>query len=375
MSTKKFQYRPREAATTHKRSEQWGNERDSYLKDHVPMWKPNDGENVIRILPPSWDDADHFGYDIYVHYGVGPDNSTYLDLAKMKRGPDPIQEEAQKAKMEGDEEYFKQLDSKKRVLVYLIDRDKPKEGPMLWAMPWSVDKDIAKQCWDSRTQEALPIDSPDDGYDVIIIKEGTKERTRYTVKIARRPSPLEITDQIADVLEQYPLPECLNFFSYEYIKNAFTGTVKAKSSTTTNGGDDEPAKAPVAKSRKKAVELSELTWEDIHAMKGVTLDELVARLDHEMNIRLDPEKETDEELADAICEALEISAPKRTTPRRHNRTEEAATKPRAAVSKNDESEPDDVPFETDEPEDEPEPPKPASKAGSYKERLAGIRGK
>lgn len=370
----KFSYQRRDPSTMRKRSEQWGNERDSFLKDHVPVWKPNDGENVIRILPPSWDGADHYGLDVYVHYSVGPDNSAYLDLFKMKKIPDPITEESQQARQDGDEEYAKQLDSKKRVLVYLIDRDKPKEGPMLWAMPWTVDKEIAIHSWDNRTQEALPIDSPEEGFDVIINRQGKGARTEYTVKIARNPSPLNMTPEIIALLDEHPLPECLNFYPYEHIQKAFLGGGK-KPMTTKESHTEEPTKRgetarPAAKRSKVAVDLSGLTWKSVHRMAGPELDELVQQLDDEAGIDLSHKFfETDSQLADAICEALNLedSSVARTPARRSSREEPAQEEAPHTARRAKVEEPEDEPEE----EAEPEPPKPA-KTGSYRDRLAGI---
>ena len=49
----------------------------------------------------------------------------------MLKEPDPIMEEVQRLRAEGDEEYAK-TGFKKRVLVHLIDRDRPKDGMMFW---------------------------------------------------------------------------------------------------------------------------------------------------------------------------------------------------------------------------------------------------
>lgn len=366
MATSRFSYKKRDPSTMRKRSEQWGNERDSFLKDHVPVWKPNDGENVIRILPPSWEGADHYGLDVYVHYGVGPDNSTYLDLVRMKKGPDPITEEMQRARQEGDEEYAKQLESKKRVLVYLIDRDKPKEGPMMWAMPWTVDKEIAIHSWDSRTQEALPVDSPEDGFDIIINRQGKGARTEYTVKISRNPSPLQITPEIADLLDNHPLPECLNFYSYEQIQKAFLGG--SKKPAQPKGREPEPEERAPSKSRKPAFNLKSLTWASVHSMDSEELDMLVVYMQEELGSELDESLyETTLELADAVCKDLELEAPPRTSRRRAEPEPETRTVKRRAEPDDDESDP-----EVDE-EDEPKPePAKPSKVSSYREKLAGI---
>jgi hypothetical protein len=347
-----------------KRSEQWGNERDSFLKDHVPVWKPNDGENVIRILPPSWEGADHYGLDVYVHYGVGPDNSTYLDLVRMKKGPDPITEEMQRARQEGDEEYAKQLESKKRVLVYLIDRDKPKEGPMMWAMPWTVDKEIAIHSWDSRTQEALPVDSPEDGFDIIINRQGKGARTEYTVKISRNPSPLQMTPEITDLLDNHPLPECLNFYSYEQIQKAFLGGSKKSTTAKTSDYEERPASKP----KKRGIDLKSLTWDSVHELKGAELSALIEAMAEELGIDFDGDQyEMDSELADDLCKELGLEPPPRASRRRAGPEPETRTVKRRAEPDDDESDP-----EVDE-EDEPKPePAKPSKVSSYREKLAGI---
>ena len=349
-SGKKLTYTRRTYESTKKRAEQSGGLRDQYLKDHVPMWKPADGENCIRILPPTWEDPQHYGIDVFVHYGIGPDNSAFLDLNRMKGEPDPISEAYDRAVAEGDEDYAKSLRSVKRVLVYLIDRDKPKDGPQMWAMPWTVDKDINTQSIDSRTREILYIDEPDEGYDVFINREGQGERTKYSVKIARNPSAVELEDSWIELLEQNPLPDCLNFFEYDHIKKVFTG--KSDSSK-----DEKPGTRDVKKPTKKTPELP--TWDEVHEMEIEELEELIETF----GLELDPEDFSDEgELADSICEALEIKKPSK----RPAKVEES--KPVKTVKK-----PEPEP-EADEEEEEAEetPPEPEKKS-SIRDRLAQMR--
>jgi len=384
MVTPKFSYKRRDPSSTKKRTEQWGNERDSYLKDHVPVWKPQDGENVIRILPPSWDGAEYYGIDIYVHFNVGPDNASYLDLYKMKKMPDPITEEVQKARQDNDVDYAKELDSKKRVLVYLIDRDKPKQGPMLWAMPWTVDKEIAIHSWNGRTQEALLIDSPEDGFDIIVNRQGKDKKTEYTVKIDRNPSPLIITNEIASILEEFPLPECLNYYSYEHIQEVFLGgTKKADDRKSSPKKETKSSERP----KHNKVNLTELSWDDVHNLKSSELDKLVEQIVSEMAVDVSVfEVETDEDLAQVICDELSIKKPTKIArrgstalsyslsvePTRSSHKEEEVSPPRRSVKLPKEEEPEET-EESDEEEDEQEetpPPKPAKL--SYKERLAGI---
>jgi len=200
-----------------------GKEFDRLIKDGIKNWKPADGMNSIRILPATWPKPEHYGFDLYVHYGVGPDRGSYLDLHKMLDKPDPISEEHAEALREGDEKYAKEIESKRRCGVYLIDRDNEKEGVQFWAMPWTIDADLNKLAVDKRTGETLNIDDPEDGYDVEFEKTGKDRNTKYeAVKIARRSSPLGSNKWI-DWAVDNPLPDQLVYFDYDHIAKAFGG--------------------------------------------------------------------------------------------------------------------------------------------------------
>ena len=322
-----YQYQTRDAGDARKRSSQGANDYDKILVDSVKMWKPNDGDNRIRILPPTWEGAKHFGLDIYVHYGVGPDRQSYLCLEKMKGEADPIAEERAIARRDEDEKYAKELEAKRRVLVYLIDRDHEKEGVQAWAMPWTVDRDIVKVSVDKSNGEVLPIDHPEDGYDVEFEKKGSKDRTEYLgVAIARRSSPLG-KDEWLDYAIDNPLPDQLNYFDYDHIAKVFNGGGAHKEKDRgaereeprgrDSGRDDRDAprgrgrddadedrgrsgRAAPAKSTRAS---EEPTWDSIHEMTGDELEDLI---DQE-KLDIDPrEAKSDEDLADWICEEMKI---------------------------------------------------------------------
>jgi len=209
--------------------------------DEVSLWRPADGQNRIRILPPTWEDARHYGYDIYIHYGVGADNQSYLCLQKMKNKPCPICEERAKASSKGDDEAAKAYAPKKRVMVYMIDRKNEDEGVKVWAMPWTLDRDLAERQVDPDTNEVLLIDDPDEGYDVMFSREVKGGNTRFAgyvgIDIARRPSPLsDDEDQMRDWLSfivDNPIPSILRFYDYDHIKRVFFGGIDQ------NDDDDE----------------------------------------------------------------------------------------------------------------------------------------
>src|SRR3982751_6331107 len=92
-----FQYRVRSSEAWEKRAHQSSSDFESWLRDDYRIFSPAKGENHIRILPPSWEDAQHFGFDAYVHYGIGPERGSVLCLFKMKGEPCPICEQRARA--------------------------------------------------------------------------------------------------------------------------------------------------------------------------------------------------------------------------------------------------------------------------------------
>ncbi len=353
-SGKSFQYEERSADSMRERASKGAQDFDRILKDGIKMWKPNDGDNRIRILPPTFKGAKHYGHDIFVHYGVGGDRASYLCRNKMLGEDDPIHEEREIARRDGDEDYAKELEAKRRVLVWLVDRDHPKEGVQAWAMPWTVDRDIIKVCQDKETREVLPIDHPENGYDVEFEKKGTGARTEYlAVQIARRSTPLG-DDAWLDYAMDNPLPDQLNFYDYDHIAKAFKGGGAPRDDRSSDRGDDrggrgrdegrggrdegrggrdEPKagdrdggrrgddRRPTDEGRSRERGGREerrgsdagTTWESVHEMTG---DELLDLIDQE-KIDIDPrESKDDADLADWICDELKLKKAEAGTRRR-----------------------------------------------------------
>lgn len=308
-----FQYHERSADSYKRRGEQGGSDFDKYLNDAIKMYKTAEGDNTIRILPPTWNDAEHFGYDIYVHYGVGPDNQTYLCLHKMKGEPCPICDERERAQKDGDQEYADKLKPAKRVLVYIIDRNNEKDGPVVWSMPWTVDRDLCKLVVDKRTGELLPIDHPEKGYDVEFERKGKGDRTQYIgLAIARRESDLG-NSRWLDQIQEHSIPDSLIFYEYDHIAKVFGGSSGKRSHNRDDDRDrgrgkgddldrDQDRQLRELEQRRSKAE-DRLSYEAVHEMK---YDELCALIDEErLDINPDDSK-NDSELADWICEDLKL---------------------------------------------------------------------
>lgn len=296
-----YQYRPRSSEEAKKRADAGGSNFDSYVKETIKLFTPRGGDNIIRIMPPTWKDAAHFGYDIYLHYNIGSDNSAYLCPDKMAGKPCPICEERARAEKAGDADYASKLKPNKRVLVWMIDRNEAKDGPIMWSMPWTIDRDILKISIDKSTGEMLPIDHPYEGFDVEFERKGTGTKTEYIgIAIARRSSDLG-SDRWLDFVQDNPIPDQLIIQDYDYLAKVFSGASAAAEEAPPPRAslrDDSPRGSDRSRSREP-----EPDWDSIHKM---TFDQM-ADLIEAKGLNIDPQKsKDDEDLADWICEELKV---------------------------------------------------------------------
>ena len=252
-SKSRFQYKPRSKESVEKRASQQGGQFDNWTKDTIPMFTPKAGKHRVRFLPPMWDGAEHYGMDIYVHFNVGPDQQQYLCLRQHADSKCPLCEESERLKNAGEDDAAYDLKANKRVLGYVIDRDDEEAGPKLWAMPWTVDRDITALMVDPDSGEVILVDHPDEGYDIVFQRQGTGVNTKYVgAQIARKSSPLcddpEVQDEWLEFVQNTPVPKTLCTFDYDYVKNELEGGGPLDSD------DDEEEKRGKSTKRRKKVE-------------------------------------------------------------------------------------------------------------------------
>ena len=328
-SGREFVYHRRTPESLSKRASMGAKDLDSYVRDDIKLWRPNDNANRIRILPPTWSGPEHYGLDIHVHYGVGPDNQAYLCLDKMKESGCPVCAERDRARRAGeDEAYIKDLEPTRRVLFYLVDRDNEREGVQAWAAPWTIDRDISKISSDRRTGEVLPIDDPEQGFDIEFDKTGKGIGTKYVgIAVARRESPLGKAAWLQFAVDN-PLDTVLEYHSPEHIDKVLGGGGAHRSRTDQDDRRDDDNRVRSSGGRgsdRGKSDDPEYTWDSVHSMSGKELDALVEA----EKLKIDTNKaDSDAELADWICEDLRIKKdpPPETSRRRGTVTEEAAAK-------------------------------------------------
>lgn len=218
-----FKYQPRAQDALQKREAELGGgtNGDPIFNRPVTEFKPQAGENSIRLCPPTWSNPDHYGFPMHIHYGVGPDRAQYLCLEKHLGKPDPVTEKHD-ILLKTDKRAANKLRCTERMAVWLIDLADVGKGVQLWRMPITVDRDIRRYCKDGNGNIALFPDNPDEGYAIHFYKDGEKLETRYRdVRLDRRPSPLsadpELKKQWLDFVLANPIPDMLNYYPYERI--------------------------------------------------------------------------------------------------------------------------------------------------------------
>lgn len=244
----KFKYKERTEDDVKKRATQTGGSFDSYLQDIVQFVKVAEGENVYRILPPTWNTkiwGNNWCIDIWIHRNVGPDNGTYLCPKKMgeqlgmgeqlsKQDCDcPICEAVAGMDPEDDEKTIRDLKVKQERLAYIIDRDAPKDGVKVWRFGWNLEKKLQLRSQNKKTGRVLPIDDPDNGYDISFRREGKGLNTQYiNESVEHESSPLFENEarynKTIDFITENPLPDMLILHDAEYLDKIYRGKKGSK---------------------------------------------------------------------------------------------------------------------------------------------------
>lgn len=222
---RRFRYERRDPKLIETRANQSLSRFAQLIPDKYPKFKVKEKLNTLRILPPTWEGNDHYAYNVLIHYGVGPDNSSFFCL-KMLKKPCAICDERVSLVRQGEANLAKRIRPQERRLCWVIDRDKESEGPQVWNYGKSLDQEFSGLALDPDTKDVLYIDDPDEGYDISFrCTNAGKVTAEYTAKrILPRPKPLSDNpkrqDEWLDYVQRYPVPTLLTFYSYKEMLDA-----------------------------------------------------------------------------------------------------------------------------------------------------------
>lgn len=314
----KFLQARAEAYKTQKENPSTGINGDFLFTKAVQNYKVRDGDNVVRIVPPMWDEAMFPWYEAWVHGFIGPNNSSFFCLAKMKNQPCPICEARSKEESKGaSREDLQQLTASHRALAYVIDRMEKDTDKMLklWSMPWTVAQDIVKISF-KRTGELLYLDDPDTGYDILFDKTGLGRKTKYTgVRKDDDPTPLHADKATGEkwltVAEEHNIPKLIKWPEYNRMKAVLSGEeAEPEAEKETKPLTSSVARKPAPKKPEPVVEeapaadtLDELTAAILASMTREQLTKLCA----DRGLETDPDQWKDQEAEDlAMVIAMEL---------------------------------------------------------------------
>jgi hypothetical protein len=167
------------------------------------MWKPQEGEQTIRIVPTA--DGDPFR-DYWFHYGVG-NSPGFLSPKRNFGEEDPLDAFVRSMWKENTDESIKMakdLGAKQRFFCPVIVRGEEAAGARVWGFSKTVYEDIIRLILNPEYGDITDVDT---GIDLTITygkKPGeTYPRTKVTPK--RRSSPLAPSaEQITGVLDGVP---------------------------------------------------------------------------------------------------------------------------------------------------------------------------
>ena len=169
------------------------------------LWKPEEGKQIIRIVPLASNPDNPFT-EMYFHYGMN--GKTYLSPRTFGK-PDPIADFADKLKGDGSKESYEQAKPflpKMRTYVPIVVRGKESDGVKFWAFGKTVCEQILSIIDD---EDYGDITDPQTGRDIVVeFTPKDKSDTNFAkTSIRPKPSQTKITSDaelLNKVLTQQP---------------------------------------------------------------------------------------------------------------------------------------------------------------------------
>jgi hypothetical protein len=221
------------------------------------LWKPQPGNQVIRVLPYKHNKDNPF-IELYFHFGLN--NKTYLSPITFGR-PDPIEEFAQKLKTSGNREEYqmaRKLEAKMRTFAPVIVRGEEGQGVRFWGFGKTVYQELLSVIADPDYGD---ITDPVNGRDVSV-EFKTAEETgasfpKTTIRVKPNQTPItEDKAQLEGILDnQKDITELYQELSYEELTDVLNEWLNPEQSEE-EGKETAPASVVAAESTKTVEDAS-----------------------------------------------------------------------------------------------------------------------
>lgn len=225
------------------------------------FWKPEPGQNLIRILPNPYN-KDYPFSEFYFYYDLA--DKTVISPKSFGR-PDPIVEFAQtlrKSRVDPKNDYklASTIEPKARTYVAVLVRGKELEGPKLWGFGKTVYADILSAIADPDYGD---ITDPVSGRDVVVEFTPDQDPRQSKTKIRVKPNVSKAfeSEEVLEKVKQMPNPETVwKEPSYDELKELLTAYLsKGKDTDDVNIQQGkptvvEPPKTQSASNTEKAID-------------------------------------------------------------------------------------------------------------------------
>ena len=168
------------------------------------FWRPEDGEQTIRIVPTS--DGDPFR-EYWFHYNLGK-NPGFLSPKKNFGEDDPLNDFVRQLYKDGSDESIrmaKNLSARQRFFAPVVVRGEEDKGVRLWGFGKTAYKELLNLVLNPEYGDITDVNEGTD----LVINYGKPPGAQFpqtTITPRRKPSPLfESEEKIATSLDQVPV--------------------------------------------------------------------------------------------------------------------------------------------------------------------------
>jgi len=196
------------------------------------LWKPQQGTQVLRIVPYKFNQDNPF-IELYFHYDLGGKN--YLSPISFGR-PDPIEEFAQKLKSTGSKDDYRlgrKVEAKMRTFAPVVVRGEENHGVKFWGFGKTVYQELLSIIADPDYGDITDaVSGRDVGVEFKTAEETGKNFPSTSIRV--KPNQTPITEDAA-VLEtindsQKNITEIYQELSYDDLTQALNDYLNGSSS-------------------------------------------------------------------------------------------------------------------------------------------------
>lgn len=218
-------------------------QKESYSSNSDLYWKPEEGDNIIRIVPYQHNTEWPF-IEIYTHYNFSKliKEKGFLTSPKTLGEPDPLIEWAEKLKQTGEKSDYalaKKFEPSLRIHVPIIVRGKEDEGVKFYGFGVKIYEDLLSIMNDSDYGD---ITSLKDGRDVVINytpkDKSSTEFAESKLRVKPNQTPAVTTKEQVELLKnQTNLTSVLKILSYDELKQKLANFLNPEDTETIDNSD------------------------------------------------------------------------------------------------------------------------------------------